>query len=202
MPITTALEEALNDAISSGKFIDTQIILFSRKDSSGRICKPKALYANSHVLKSVPYFDDREFPLHIPYKAQGDTPPGVLSGPFSESEIKDFSETVDNGEFADDYGYLSDSDLEEDWDFESPARPNTRSQSPKPRQLEDTSCQYREHAWRGRVIKIEDVAFITCVRPKSIIFPSQLVAVFKLFCFTSTQIRSSSRHLDPKRIAG
>ena len=61
--MTTALEEALNDAISSGRFIDTKIVLFSRRDGAGRICKPRALYANSHVLKSVPYFKDREFSL-------------------------------------------------------------------------------------------------------------------------------------------
>ena len=62
--MTTALEEALNDTISSGRFIDTKIVLFSRRDGAGRICKPRALYANSHVLKSVPYFKDREFLLH------------------------------------------------------------------------------------------------------------------------------------------
>jgi len=61
MVVTTALKEALNDAITSGKFIDTKIVLFSRRDSSGRVCKPKALYANSHVLKSVPYFNARKF---------------------------------------------------------------------------------------------------------------------------------------------
>ena len=59
---TLALREALNDAISSGKFVDTKIVLFSRRDNSGRVCKPKALYASSHVLSSVPYFKDREFP--------------------------------------------------------------------------------------------------------------------------------------------
>ena len=57
---TLALREALNDAISSGKFVDTKIVLFSRRDNFGRVCKPKALYANSHVLRSVPYFKDRE----------------------------------------------------------------------------------------------------------------------------------------------
>jgi len=61
MTLTPALQEALNDAISSGNFIDTKVVLYSRRDSSGRVCKPKALYANSHVLKSVPYFNDREF---------------------------------------------------------------------------------------------------------------------------------------------
>ena len=61
---TLPLREALNDAISSGKFVDTKIVLFSQRDSLGRVCKSRALYANSHVLKSVPYFNHREFPLN------------------------------------------------------------------------------------------------------------------------------------------
>lgn len=61
---TLPLQEALNDAISSGRFIDTKVVLFSRRDVHGRVCKPKALYANSHVLRSVPYFEDCEFALH------------------------------------------------------------------------------------------------------------------------------------------
>lgn len=160
MTITTALKEALNDAISSGKFIDTQIILYSRRDSSGRVCKPKALYANSHVLKSVPYFNDRECPQHAPCTISNNPSPGVLSGSFSESETKVFSKTPDNGQFAEDYGYSSDSDLEEDWDFESPAPQDPPLQ---PCQQEDTYCQYTEDARMGRVLKIQDVAFITCV---------------------------------------
>ena len=58
-----SMREALGDAISSGKFIDTKVVLYSRRDRSGKVCKPKALYANSHVLKSVPYFNDCEFQL-------------------------------------------------------------------------------------------------------------------------------------------
>ena len=60
MVATTALREALNQGISSGNLVDTKIILYSRRDSSGRICRPKALYANSNVLKTVPYFKDCE----------------------------------------------------------------------------------------------------------------------------------------------
>jgi len=60
MVATAALREALNQGISSGNFIDTKIILYSCRDSSGRVSRPKALYANSHVLKSIPYFDVRE----------------------------------------------------------------------------------------------------------------------------------------------
>jgi len=58
---TLPFREALNESISSGRFVDTKIILFSQKDPSGTVCKPKALYASSHVLKTVPYFSDREF---------------------------------------------------------------------------------------------------------------------------------------------
>ena len=60
MAATTALREALNEGISSGSLVDTKLILYSRRDSSGRVCRPKALYANSHVLKTVPYFNDCE----------------------------------------------------------------------------------------------------------------------------------------------
>ena len=156
MVIATVLKEALNDAISSGKFVDTKIILFSRRDSSGRICKPKALYANSHVLKSVPYFNDCKSPLHLPGRCN-DPSPEVLSGSFSESEAKDFSESIDEGEFAEDYGYASDSDLEEDWDFESPA-PEPPSKAVQPGALYG---QCKEHVQMGKVIRIQDVAFIT-----------------------------------------
>ena len=58
---TLPLREALNEPISSGRFVDTKINLFSRKDPSGTVFKPKALYASSRVLKTVPYFSDREF---------------------------------------------------------------------------------------------------------------------------------------------
>ena len=61
MAATTALREALNKGISSGNLVDTKIILYSHRDSSGRICRPKALYASSHVLKTVSYFNDCEY---------------------------------------------------------------------------------------------------------------------------------------------
>ena len=62
MAATTALRGGLNQGISSGNLVDTKIILYSHRDSSGRVYRPKALYANSHALKTVPYFDDRESP--------------------------------------------------------------------------------------------------------------------------------------------
>jgi len=65
MAATTALREALNRGISSGNLIDTKIILYSHRDSSGRVYRPKALYTTSHVLKTIPYFNDRECPATL-----------------------------------------------------------------------------------------------------------------------------------------
>lgn len=104
----------------------------------------------------------------------------MLFGPFSESEDKDFSEAADDGEFAEDYGYSSDSDLEEDWDFECPAPHRLQL---VPLQPEAIHGQYKEHVRSGKVIKIRDVAFITCVPQRLISFLPQLAKVFKLSCF-------------------
>ena len=66
MAATLPFCEALNKGIISGTFVDTKVILFSRRDSSGRVFGAKPLYASSHVLKSVPYFNDREpLPLSL-----------------------------------------------------------------------------------------------------------------------------------------
>ena len=59
MAATTSLREALNQGISSGNLVDTKIIVYSYRDSIG-VCRPKALYASSHVLKTVPHFNDGE----------------------------------------------------------------------------------------------------------------------------------------------
>ena len=63
---TLPFREALNEGIASGTLVDTKVIVFSRRKSSGKVCGPRALYASSHVLKSVPYFNDREFPALNP----------------------------------------------------------------------------------------------------------------------------------------
>ena len=81
----------------------------------------------------------------------------MLSGSFSESEVKSFSEPIDEDDFAEDYGYSSDSDLEEDWDFDSPDS-GAGGKVGRP----DTLCsRYKEHVETGKVIRIQDVAFIT-----------------------------------------
>jgi len=173
MAATTALREALNQGISSGNFVDTKIIVYSHRDSSGRICRPKALYANSCVLKTVPYFNDRECPATLDivrrtlchrFK--------VLFGKFAESQSKDFDkETVDEEGSAEDYGYLSDSDLEDDEDEKvAPFRRKTKSKAhpfdpfavPGGDNLKKIVCEeHEEHAGKGKVVKVPDMAFVT-----------------------------------------
>ena len=60
MSQTEELHAALNDSITSGRFIDTKFYVFSRRDKSGRVGTPKALFANSRVLRTVPYFETRK----------------------------------------------------------------------------------------------------------------------------------------------
>ena len=62
MAAALPLYGALNESTSSGRLEDTKIILYSRIDSSGAVCRPRVLYASSHVLKTVPYFNDRKPP--------------------------------------------------------------------------------------------------------------------------------------------
>lgn len=168
MAATTVLREALNQGISSGNLIDTKIILFSHRDSSGRICQPKALYANSHVLKKVPYFKDCEWtPVFDPLKKSYGVVSKVLFGNFSESQSKDFKEAADEEESAIDYGYLSDSDLEEDDDekpsFKHITKPKVHSFDPFPTPSEDKIVYEKneEHVGKGKVAKIPDMAFVT-----------------------------------------
>ena len=94
----------------------------------------------------------------------------VLFGNFAESRSKDFDrEAVDDEEPAEDYGYLSDSDLEDDED-EKAASPKQKTRS-KTRPLgpfadlgQEENVIYEEHEERvdkGKVVKIPDMAFVT-----------------------------------------
>jgi len=49
------LLDVLTDSITSGTFIDTKLYVFSRREASGRVGSPRALYCNSRVLNTVPY---------------------------------------------------------------------------------------------------------------------------------------------------
>ena len=92
----------------------------------------------------------------------------VLFGNFAESQSKDFSkETVDEEGSAEDYGYLSDSDLEDDEDekvvsFKSKAHLFGSVAVPLPDERKKIDYEeYEEHVEEGKVVKIPDMAFVT-----------------------------------------
>jgi hypothetical protein len=61
------LLDALSDSITSGTFVDAKFYVFSRREASGSVGSPRALYCNSRVLNTVPYFSScgyRGPPLH------------------------------------------------------------------------------------------------------------------------------------------
>lgn len=57
-------------SLDSGNFVDTKFYAFSRRNASGAIYAPKAIYANSWMLraKSPQYFENRmsHFPVLCP----------------------------------------------------------------------------------------------------------------------------------------
>ena len=93
----------------------------------------------------------------------------VLFGNFAESQLKDFKEAIDEEETAEDYGYLSDSDLEDDEDEGITSPENTR----EPRVINlnkpvflgflgGPPCgEHEERTEKGKVVKIPDIAFVT-----------------------------------------
>jgi len=84
----------------------------------------------------------------------------VLFGKFAESQPRDFNEeTIDEAEYAEDYGYLSDSDLEDDEDGKA-------ASIPVPNEDKTTLYEeYEERVEKGKVVKIPDMAFVTWVQP-------------------------------------
>ena len=164
MATTTSLREALNQGISSGNLVDTKIVLYSHRDYSGRICRPKALYASSHVLKTVPYFEDCEFTATLDDARQNPhgIAPKVLFGNFAESQLKDFSkEEVIDEESAEDYGYLSDSDLEDDEDEKVTSFKSRSKPLAIPGEDSKLSEEQEEHVEKGKIVRVPDVAFVT-----------------------------------------
>ena len=55
------LLDALHDSITSGAFVDTKFYVFSRKEATGCVGSPRALYGNSRVLNTVPHFSSCEY---------------------------------------------------------------------------------------------------------------------------------------------
>lgn len=169
MAATPALRKALSLGISSGHLVDTKIILYSHRDSSGRVCRPKALYTNSDVLKTVRHFCHRESTATLGFAHL--EPHGIIPKVFfTDSQSKDFSEEgIDEEGSAEDYGYLSDSDLEDDEDERVVSSKRARKQKihafdPFEGLTEDRRVPWEEHEERveeRKVIRITDVAFIT-----------------------------------------
>jgi len=209
MAATFPLREALNATISSGRLEDTKVILYSRRDPFGTICQPRALYASSHVLRTVPYFNDR-MPLQLFSSDPTNNAFRVLFGTFAEAESKDFSEPLDDNECAEGYGYHPDSDLEEEDDAVNPKETLNRTiphtfdpfRSPlsdnKPTLTDGERGKWVE---KGKVIKIHDVAFITCVCSKIHHRTTKDSIDSKPFCSISTPGTSSLRRMDRRRTA-
>ena len=60
MSVPPPLWDALDHSISSGVFIDTKFIVFSKRvKTTGRIEQPRTLFANSVVVKGVPHLASR-----------------------------------------------------------------------------------------------------------------------------------------------
>ena len=93
----------------------------------------------------------------------------VLFGNFAESQSKDFQEAIDEEETGEDYGYLSDSDLEDDDDEENTFPENaskiTVTKLGKfnliPITLNTFCEEQEERTEKGKVVKIPDIAFVT-----------------------------------------
>ena len=94
----------------------------------------------------------------------------MLFGGFAESQSKKFSqEVIDEEESAKDYGYLSDSDIEDDEDeevasFKRKTKSKAHSFEPVavPGEPEKIDCgKYEENVNEGKVVRIPDVAFVT-----------------------------------------
>ncbi len=61
---TEALHDALAQSLGDDGFLDITFHVFTRKLPSGRVCKPRAVYSNSRILKSSSvYFRGRKYPL-------------------------------------------------------------------------------------------------------------------------------------------
>ena len=80
----------------------------------------------------------------------------VLFGSFAEAQSKDFNEeTIDEEEIAQDYGYSSDSDLEDDDDGRvAPA-------AAPPEEKKTLREEHEECIEKGKIVKIPDMALVT-----------------------------------------
>ena len=86
----------------------------------------------------------------------------MLFGNFAESQSKDFDEAIGEDESTDDYGYFSDSDLENDEDDKASSLNPTSESKVHPSEENKIFCEgHEEYVKMGKVVKIPDIAFVT-----------------------------------------
>ena len=87
----------------------------------------------------------------------------ALFGNFAESRSKGFDEAIYENEYAEDYGYLSDSDLEDEKPPFARKQVKVSSAHPFPTLGEDKLVHEKieGRVWKGKVVKIPDVVFVT-----------------------------------------
>jgi hypothetical protein len=110
--ITPTIRGALNDALLGTSNIDAKFYLFSSR-ACGAPCRPRALFADSSLLKGhSSYLDTRSYihPPHFSFTIWFG--PVLFDNGFKESASIDFFSEVEPEMDAGDYGYDSDSDLE------------------------------------------------------------------------------------------
>ncbi|GJE86650.1 hypothetical protein PsYK624_027310 [Phanerochaete sordida] len=107
-------------SLDNGSFVDTKFYAFSRRNTIGMVYAPRAIYANSWILraKSPQYFESL---LFAGYDAN------CTVGRFDD----DLSEDRRCLDEADSLGYDSDSDIEDDDDDYTPAATTKLKNSPR-----------------------------------------------------------------------
>ena len=96
----------------------------------------------------------------------------MLFGDFAEARSRNFEEVIDEEGFAEDYGYWSDSDLEEEDESrisrsdaaEDATKPEVHDPTDSPAISSEGKMVYEDHkecVEQGKVVKIPDVAFVT-----------------------------------------
>ena len=90
----------------------------------------------------------------------------MLFGDFAEARSRNFGEAIGEEEFAEDYGFSSDSDLEDEWDgawaerpVKSKVDPIGPSAIPGGGRIECEGLE--ERVGTGKMVKIPDVAYVT-----------------------------------------
>ena len=113
----------------------------------------------------------------------------MLFGNFAEAQPKGLKEAICREETTEDYGYLSDSDLEDDEDekhdsFNEKIRPMFHPFDPFVTLREgrkSLSEDNEEGIGEGKVVKIPDVAFVTWVQLKSLRYFVDVLTGSRLF---------------------